>query len=186
MALTAKINLLKSLETHKKFKNQPRPLVRPSSEYLCWNFWNLSHETVHLKNNVLSGISGTLHLVRIKSNKYNEMHCHHLHNIAAFFYFSNLTKTCPIAFLQSKITPICLWYEFMYSDKSTLHLSHKINNKCSETQLPSLLAVFYLIIASQVHNKNFLLLSFKIKLRLLKGYIFYKILCLLSWLHISL
>jgi hypothetical protein len=30
----------------KIFKNQPRPLVRPSSVNYCQIFWNLSHETV--------------------------------------------------------------------------------------------------------------------------------------------
>ncbi len=40
--------VLKSLEPPKKFKNQPRPLVRPSSVNFCQNFWNLSHETVPL------------------------------------------------------------------------------------------------------------------------------------------
>jgi hypothetical protein len=34
----------------KKFKNQPRPLVRPSSLNFSQNFWNLSHETVPLNN----------------------------------------------------------------------------------------------------------------------------------------
>ncbi len=36
------------MEILKKFKNQPRPLVRPSSVYFCWNFWNLSHATIPL------------------------------------------------------------------------------------------------------------------------------------------
>ncbi len=36
----------------KKFKNQPRPLVRPSSVNFCQNFLNLSHETVPLKQRV--------------------------------------------------------------------------------------------------------------------------------------
>ena len=40
--------ILKSLEPLKKFKNQPRPLVRPSSINFCQKFWNLSHETVPL------------------------------------------------------------------------------------------------------------------------------------------
>ncbi len=35
-------------EAPKKFKNQPHPLVRPSSVNFCQNFWNLSHETVPL------------------------------------------------------------------------------------------------------------------------------------------
>jgi hypothetical protein len=39
---------MKSLEPHKNYKNQPRPLVRPSSVNFCQNFWNLSHETVPL------------------------------------------------------------------------------------------------------------------------------------------
>ncbi len=41
---------MKSLEPHKNYKNQPRPLVRPSSVNFCQNFWNLSHETVPLRD----------------------------------------------------------------------------------------------------------------------------------------
>ena len=33
----------------KKFKNQMRPLDRPGSVNFCQNFFNLSHETVPLK-----------------------------------------------------------------------------------------------------------------------------------------
>jgi hypothetical protein len=39
----------------KKFKNQPRPLVRPSSVNCCQIFENLSHETVNLKNYKFAG-----------------------------------------------------------------------------------------------------------------------------------
>jgi hypothetical protein len=39
----------KIIGASKKFKNQPRPLVRPSSVNFCQKFWNLSHETVPLK-----------------------------------------------------------------------------------------------------------------------------------------
>ncbi len=39
----------KIIGASKKFKNQPRPLVRPSSVNCCQPFWNLSHETVPLK-----------------------------------------------------------------------------------------------------------------------------------------
>ncbi len=35
-----------------KFKNQPRPLLRPRFVNFCQNFWNLSHETVYLKEDV--------------------------------------------------------------------------------------------------------------------------------------
>ncbi len=38
----------KIIGAHKKFKNLPCPLVRPSSVNFCLNFWNLSHETVPL------------------------------------------------------------------------------------------------------------------------------------------
>ncbi len=40
--------VLKIIGAPKKFKNQPRPLVRPSSVNFCQNFWNLSYETVPL------------------------------------------------------------------------------------------------------------------------------------------
>ncbi len=53
LALTAINELfalyIKSLEPLKKFKHQPRPLVRSRSLKFGQNFWNLSHETVPLK-----------------------------------------------------------------------------------------------------------------------------------------
>ncbi len=39
---------IKSFRAPKKFKHQPRPLVRSSSLKFGQNFWNLSHETVPL------------------------------------------------------------------------------------------------------------------------------------------
>ncbi len=41
--------IMKSSEPPKNFKNQPRPLVRPSSINFYQHFWNLSHETVSLR-----------------------------------------------------------------------------------------------------------------------------------------
>jgi hypothetical protein len=45
----------------KKFKNQPRPLVRPSSVNFCQTFGNLSRETVPLSINF--GVSFALFFV---------------------------------------------------------------------------------------------------------------------------
>jgi hypothetical protein len=62
MALTAKIYFLrfKIIGAPKKFKNQPRPLVRSSSVNFCRNFLNLSHETVPLsfKTTTYKRVSG--------------------------------------------------------------------------------------------------------------------------------
>ncbi len=56
--------IIKSSEPLKKFKNQPRPLVRPSSvKNCCQNFLNLSRETVPLMVQVRYGT------VRKKSNR---------------------------------------------------------------------------------------------------------------------
>jgi hypothetical protein len=46
-------NILKSLEPSKKFKYQPRPLVRPSFVNFCQHFLNLSHETVPLNGYIV-------------------------------------------------------------------------------------------------------------------------------------
>ncbi len=40
---------LKIRAASKNFKNQQRPLFRPSSVNFCQHFWNLSHKTVPLK-----------------------------------------------------------------------------------------------------------------------------------------
>ncbi len=57
---------LKIRGASEKFKNQPRPLLRPRYVHFCQHFWNLSHETVPLRwcENLLPCCSGSLRSVQ--------------------------------------------------------------------------------------------------------------------------